>query len=96
MSDEIDLSTFVTNYEWDLLKTKSTRNEIIYECCPEPYFDITYILYLSRKPQSYVYRILIPYLAITHLSLIALMIPTSSPTTRFIFLFILFILYNFC
>jgi hypothetical protein len=53
------------------------------------YFDITYILYLRRKPESYVNRILIPSLAITVLSLIALMMPTTSPSTRFIFLFIL-------
>ena len=95
MSDEIDVSILVKNPEWDLLKTKSTRNEVLYECCPEPYLDVTYILYIRRKPQSYVNRILIPSLAITLLSLMGLMIPPTSPTTRFLFLFILFILMSF-
>ncbi|CAC5362742.1 unnamed protein product [Mytilus coruscus] len=44
-----DVSNYEVNSAVDVLKVDSTRNEIFYECCPEPYPDITYKLTLKRK-----------------------------------------------
>ena len=36
-TDEADVSSYISNNEWDLLKAPAERHEVIYECCPEPY-----------------------------------------------------------
>ena len=36
----MDLSTFVMNDEWELLGAPCKRNEVKYECCPEPYLGL--------------------------------------------------------
>ena len=46
---EADTSTLFPNKEWKLLNAPATRNRIIYECCPEPYLDITFNLRLQRS-----------------------------------------------
>ncbi|CRK86397.1 CLUMA_CG000057, isoform A [Clunio marinus] len=40
----VDTSDFNGVFGWDVLKTKVTRNEIFYSCCPEPYVDISMIV----------------------------------------------------
>merc|ERR1711915_8783 len=55
-SDTIDLSTFVKNREWELVMNQltiaGTRNEVIYECCPEPYVDITFNIKLRKRQKE--------------------------------------------
>ena len=34
------------NGEWELVDATSERNEIVYDCCPEPYIDVTVTLQL--------------------------------------------------
>merc|ERR1711915_819288 len=55
-SDTIDLFTFVRNREWELvmnqLTTAAARNEVIYECCPEPNVDITFNIKLKKRQQE--------------------------------------------
>ena len=47
-SSVADTSTYVRNKKWELISTKAKRNEIFYECCPEPYLDITYTIVLKK------------------------------------------------
>merc|ERR1711915_248374 len=55
-SDTLDLSTFVKNREWELVMNQltiaGTRNEVIYECCPEPYVDITFNIKLRKRQKE--------------------------------------------
>ena len=44
-----DISGFVRNEEWDLISANAKRNVVKYECCPEPYLDITYTITLDRR-----------------------------------------------
>ena len=44
-----DTSTYVVSKEWDLISTNAKRNEVFYECCPEPYLDITHSIVLKKK-----------------------------------------------
>jgi len=48
-----DKSGFVVNEEWHLTEFTEKRNEIFYDCCPEPYLDITYKIRLDRKARSW-------------------------------------------
>ena len=46
---EVDTSTFVMNKNWFLANATAQRNEIFYECCPEPYLDIAYRITLDKR-----------------------------------------------
>ena len=39
-----DLSNFMANGEWSLLGMPGKRNSVVYDCCPEPYVDITFTI----------------------------------------------------
>ena len=58
LTDEADTSSLVVNDKWELLGTEARRNEVSYECCPEPYLDITIELKLKRKSSNYFTQIL--------------------------------------
>ena len=46
---EVDTSSYVVSKDWELLGTSAERHETYYECCPEPYIDITYTLKLRTR-----------------------------------------------
>ena len=46
---EADTSTYVRSKEWDLIGTTAERHEVLYPCCPEPYFDTTYNIKLKKR-----------------------------------------------
>ena len=89
----MDISSYVTNPEWDLIGTSGTRNEVIYECCPEPYLDITYTIHVRRRTIPYLKNIIIPSFTITLASILTLIIPATSSSPRFLTIFLLFILF---
>jgi len=89
----MDISGFVTNQEWDLIGASGTRNEVYYECCPEPYMDITYTIHVRRRTIPYLRNIIIPSFLITLMSILTLIIPATSPCPRFLTIFLLFILF---
>jgi len=45
----IDLSNYQSNGEWRLMKTLVQRNVVYYTCCPQPYIDITFYIYIQRR-----------------------------------------------
>jgi len=44
-----DLSKFSGNSMWELIRVPAKRHAQVYECCPEPYIDVTYTLELARR-----------------------------------------------
>ena len=46
----MDISGYVRNSEWDLISAEGRLNTVVYECCPEPYLDITYTIRIRRRP----------------------------------------------
>jgi len=94
-SESMDISSFVRNEEWDLSGAVGKRNEVLYECCPEPYLDITYTLHLVRKPTSHIQKILVPSALLTFLGILSLLLPASQPSSRFLILLFTFLLISF-
>jgi len=47
--DFADLSNFNGNSKWHLLQVPATRHSKVYECCPEPYVDITWDVVLTKR-----------------------------------------------
>ena len=46
----MDIGSYITNSEWDLISGEEKLNTIVYECCPESYQDITYTIRIRRRP----------------------------------------------
>ena len=88
----MDISSYVTNTDWALISAKGQFNEVYYECCPEPYQDITYTISLRRRTLPYWKNVIIPSFTITLLSMLTLLIPATSPTPRFLVIFLSIIL----
>lgn len=76
--DKGDLGTYVLNGEWDLLGVPATRNEVIYECCPEPYLDITFIIKIRRRTLYYFFNLIVPCVLIASMAVLGFTLPPDS------------------
>merc|ERR1711994_601673 len=81
-ADEIDTSTFLPNDDWALLGAPCVRNEVVYECCPEPYIDVTCSLKLRRRSKGIWGQVIIPQNIFAFIFLLSSFIPVSEPTAR--------------
>jgi hypothetical protein len=73
-----DLSSMKDNVEWEVPQVTSERHVAYYGCCPEPYPDVTFYVFLTRKPAFYITNIIIPSLMITVLVVLGFILPVSS------------------
>ena len=56
----------------------ATRNEVIYECCPEPYIDITFIIKIRRRTLYYFFNLIVPCLLISSMAVLDFTLPPDS------------------
>jgi nicotinic acetylcholine receptor len=49
VSNHVDVSNYAPNKLWNLKSTQAKRNKVFYDCCPEPYIDVTFTLELTRR-----------------------------------------------
>ncbi|KAM8825772.1 neuronal acetylcholine receptor subunit alpha-7-like isoform 1-T1 [Synchiropus picturatus] len=75
---EADVSGYMTNGEWDLLEVPGGRNEIFYDCCAEPYPDVTFIVTLRRRTLFYALNLLIPCVLLSSMTLLVFLLPANS------------------
>nr|AJP36493.1 nicotinic acetylcholine receptor alpha 7 [Leptinotarsa decemlineata] len=73
-----DLSSFITNGEWDLLGVPGKRNEIYYNCCPEPYIDITFVIIIRRRTLYYFFNLIVPCVLIASMAVLGFTLPPDS------------------
>jgi len=73
-----DTGTYVMNGEWALLGVPAKRNEVIYECCPEPYLDITFIIKLRRRTLYYFFNLIVPCVLIASMAVLGFTLPPDS------------------
>ncbi|XP_056646396.1 neuronal acetylcholine receptor subunit alpha-7 isoform X1 [Diorhabda sublineata] len=73
-----DLSSFITNGEWDLLGVPGKRNEIYYNCCPEPYIDITFFILIRRRTLYYFFNLIVPCVLIASMAVLGFTLPPDS------------------
>ncbi|KAM6967460.1 neuronal acetylcholine receptor subunit alpha-7-like [Aplochiton taeniatus] len=76
--NEADLSGYMTNGEWDLLEVPGGRNEVFYDCCAEPYPDVTFVVTLRRRTLYYALNLLIPCVLLSSMTLLIFLLPASS------------------
>ena len=54
------------------------RNEVIYECCPEPYLDITFTIKIRRRTLYYFFNLIVPCLLISSMAILGFTLPPDS------------------
>lgn len=54
------------------------RNEIYYNCCPEPYIDITFAILIRRKTLYYFFNLIVPCVLIASMALLGFTLPPDS------------------
>ena len=77
-SSGVDLSNYVSNGEWVLLDVVAIRNVVYYPCCPEPFPDVRFIVYLRRRTLYYTYNVIIPCVMLSTLTLLVFWMSPES------------------
>ncbi|TWW58535.1 neuronal acetylcholine receptor subunit alpha-7-like [Takifugu flavidus] len=75
---DVDISTYIPNGEWDLVGVPAKRNELYYDCCKEPYPDVTFTVTIRRRTLYYGLNLLIPCVLISGLALLVFLLPADS------------------
>ncbi|XP_024081788.1 neuronal acetylcholine receptor subunit alpha-7-like isoform X3 [Cimex lectularius] len=73
-----DITSFITNGEWELLGVPGKRNEIYYNCCPEPYIDITFVIIIRRRTLYYFFNLIVPCVLIASMAVLGFTLPPDS------------------
>ncbi|XP_024085259.1 neuronal acetylcholine receptor subunit alpha-7 isoform X2 [Cimex lectularius] len=73
-----DLSNFITNGEWFLLGMPGKKNTITYQCCPEPYVDVTFTIKIRRRTLYYFFNLIVPCVLISSMALLGFTLPPDS------------------
>ncbi|KPP63426.1 neuronal acetylcholine receptor subunit alpha-7-like [Scleropages formosus] len=73
---DADVTGYIPNGEWDLVPGR--RNEKFYECCKEPYPDVTFTVVMRRRTLYYGLNLLIPCVLISTLALLVFLLPADS------------------
>jgi len=73
-----DISGYVANGEWDLIGVPGKRQSITYECCPEPYVDITFTIHIRRRTLYYFFNLIVPCVLISSMALLGFTLPPDS------------------
>ncbi|XP_048736458.2 neuronal acetylcholine receptor subunit alpha-7-like isoform X1 [Ostrea edulis] len=77
-TDQADLTNLVLHNEWDVVSMKAIRNVLYYQCCPDPYPDITFSLEIKRKPLFYIMSILFPCILTGSVAALGFALPPES------------------
>lgn len=75
----ISLADYEESNAWEIISTPAKRNIYKYECCPEPFYDLTFYLVLRRRATFYSYILILPCVLLTSLTLVLFWIPPESP-----------------
>ncbi|XP_067456230.1 neuronal acetylcholine receptor subunit alpha-7-like [Thunnus thynnus] len=75
---EADVSGYMPNGEWDLVEVPGGRHEVFYDCCAEPYPDITFVVTLRRRTLFYALNLLIPCVLLSSMTLLVFLLPANS------------------
>lgn len=62
----------------DITGVPGRRNEKFYDCCKEPYPDVTFTVVMRRRTLYYGLNLLIPCVLISTLALLVFLLPADS------------------
>lgn len=73
-----DLDNFIKNPEWLVDEFPVERHVLYYNCCPEPYPDITYYVVMQRRPDFYLLTMMFPCILTSAVAALTFMLPVES------------------
>ncbi|KAK0408437.1 hypothetical protein QR680_003957 [Steinernema hermaphroditum] len=73
-----DISEYLPNGEWALPMTTVSRSEKFYDCCPEPYPDLTFYLHMRRRTLYYGFNLIMPCILTTTMTLLGFTLPPDA------------------
>ncbi|XP_052793000.1 neuronal acetylcholine receptor subunit alpha-10-like [Mya arenaria] len=73
-----DLDTYIENTEWSVLRIPVERHELFYNCCPEPYPDVTFTIVMKRRPAFYLLTMMFPCILTSCVAALAFLLPVES------------------
>eukprot|EP00112_Aurelia_sp_Birch-Aquarium-sp1_P013351 Seg2831.3 transcript_id=Seg2831.3/GoldUCD/mRNA.D3Y31 product="Neuronal acetylcholine receptor subunit alpha-7" protein_id=Seg2831.3/GoldUCD/D3Y31 len=73
-----DLSTYLPNAEWSLVGIPAEENTKFYQCCKEPFLDVTYTVIVKRRSLFYLCNLIFPMTIIGMLTMLAFLLPAES------------------
>ncbi|ESN90492.1 hypothetical protein HELRODRAFT_108613 [Helobdella robusta] len=77
-NDTGDVSNFIPSGEWDLIGMPASRNVLSYDCCPEQYIDITFVIHIRRRFLYYAFNLIIPCILISSMALLTFTLPPDA------------------
>lgn len=66
------------NGEWYLIGMPGKKNTLIYQCCPEPYVDVTFTIQIRRRTLYYFFNLIVPCVLISSMALLGFTLPPDS------------------
>ena len=54
------------------------KNSVTYDCCPEPYVDITFTVHIRRRTLYYFFNLIVPCVLISSMALLGFTLPPDS------------------
>ncbi|XP_022094794.1 neuronal acetylcholine receptor subunit alpha-10-like [Acanthaster planci] len=70
-----DMGLYLENEQWDMSYTCFKRHLVDYVCCPVKYVDVTLYVGLRRKPLYYMYKLVMPIVLLSALSMVGFLMP---------------------
>ena len=69
---------FQKNGEWLVYSVKMKRNEEHYQCCPEPFIDVTVTIKMARESMDYFINLILPCCLISSMIFLGFILPPES------------------
>ncbi|XP_035692064.1 neuronal acetylcholine receptor subunit alpha-10-like [Branchiostoma floridae] len=73
-----DIANLGSMEEWQVTDLIAERHVHYYNCCPEPFPDVTFTLVMKRRPLYYQYYIFVPACVLMLISLLGFLTPPES------------------
>ncbi|GAA31334.2 acetylcholine receptor subunit alpha-L1 [Clonorchis sinensis] len=74
------MTSYVTNQEWSVTRTRAVFTEISYPCCPEKYPDISFYIEMRRQSAFYTYILILPSVLLSVLTAVVFWLPPETPS----------------
>jgi hypothetical protein len=75
MNLQLDLKRLIKLF---FLGVPGMRNEVFYDCCPEPYLDVTFIIKIRRRTLYYFFNLIVPCVLIASMAVLGFTLPPDS------------------
>merc|ERR1711997_1078917 len=67
-----------TQYPLYVSGVPGKRNEVFYDCCPEPYLDVTFVIKIRRRTLYYFFNLIVPCVLIASMAVLGFTLPPDS------------------